>query len=254
MSLIDLQRDMRLWLTREDAGAAHRFGTDAAPGLRIYQNNYRAQLAACLESSFARTRAWIGGEAFHQAVVAHVDRVPPSSWTLDAYPRDFSATLALLYPDDPDVSELGWLECALGEAFVGPDAPALTPDALGATDWDRALLRVTPTLDLGPLSTNVPAIWAALTAGEMPPTVELLPEPGSILVWRQDQVSRFRAIDQIERQALLAVRGGLSFASLCEAMVATYGQEDGIARAGQLLGRWLADGLITAVEEGSVSS
>jgi hypothetical protein len=253
MTLIELQRDMRAWLMREDATAAERVGAAAAPGLRVYQNNYRAQLAACIEDSFARTRDWIGEEAFHRAIVAHVERIPPSSWTLDAYPRDFPATLALLYPGDPEVAELGWLECALGEAFVGPDAPALQVDALGIIDWDRAVLHFTPTLDLGPLSTNVPAIWTALSAGEMPPAVELLPEPGSILVWRQGQVSRFRAIDQIERQALLAARGGLSFASLCEAMVVTYGQEDGIARAGQLLGQWLADGLITAVEEGSIS-
>ena len=77
MTLIDLQRDMRHWLMHEDAGAAARLGPDAAPGLRVYQNNYRAQLAACLEDSFAhRTRAWIGGTAFHQAVIAHVDRFP----------------------------------------------------------------------------------------------------------------------------------------------------------------------------------
>jgi hypothetical protein len=253
MTLIELQRDIQAWLAREDAAAAGRIGIGAAPGLRVYQNNYRAQLAACLEDSFARTRDWIGEEAFHHALVAHVERVPPSSWTLDAYPRDFPATLALLYPDDPEVAELGWLECALGEAFVGPDAPAVDAGALGAIDWDRAALHFTPTLDLGPLSTNVPAIWTALMAGEMPPSVELLPERGSLLVWRQDQVSRFRAIDQIEEQALLAVRGGLSFAALCEAMVEANGQDDGIARAGQLLGQWLADGLVTAVEEGPIS-
>jgi len=253
MTLIELQRDMQAWLARDDAAAARRIGTDAAPGLRVYQNNYRAQLVACLEDSFARTRDWIGEEAFHQAVVAHVERVPPSSWTLDAYPRDFPATLALLYPDDPEVAELGWIECALGEAFVGPDAPALAADGLGEIDWDRAVLHFTPTLDLGPLSTNVAAIWTALAAGEMPPAVELLPEPGAILVWRQDQVSRFRAIDQIEQQALLAARAGLSFANLCEAIVAAHGQEDGIARAGQLLGQWLADGVITDVEERPLS-
>jgi hypothetical protein len=253
MTLIALQRDMHAWLARDDAVAAGRIGAGAGPGLRVYQNNYRAQLVACLEDSFARTRQWIGEEAFHQAVVAHVERVPPSSWTLDAYPRDFPATLALFYPDDPEVAELGWIECALGEAFVGPDALAVAADGLGATDWDRAVLHFTPTLDLGPLSANVAAIWAALAAGEMPPAVELLPEPGAILVWRQDQVSRFRAIDQIEQQALLAARAGLSFASLCEAIVAMHGQEDGIARAGQLLGQWLADGLITDVEERPLS-
>lgn len=250
MTLLDLQRDMRAWLVREDAGAAKRFGADAAPGLRVYQNNYRAQLAACLESSFARTRDWIGGEAFHHAVAAHVERVPPSSWTLDAYPRDFPVTLALLYPDDAEVAELAWLECALEEAFVAQDAQAIAAQQLEGVDWDRAILLFTPTLDLAPLSTNATAIWAALAADEVPPHAEMLPEAGAMLVWRSDQVSRFRAIDQIEEQALLAARAGRPFADLCEAMIAMHGQERGIAKAGQLLGQWLADGLVIGVEEG----
>jgi hypothetical protein len=251
MSLIELQRDLRSWLIREDGWAARRIGENAGPGLRVYLNNYRAQLAACLEDSFACTLAWIGDAAFHRAVVAHVERVPPSSWTLDAYPRDFPATLAQLYPDDPEVSELAWIECALGEAFVGPDAPTVAVVGLGGVDWDRAVLRFTPTLDLGTLTTNATAIWAALTAGDTPPAVEMLPEPGATLVWREGQVSRFRAIDQTERQALLAARGGLSFAALCEEMVTARGQRDGVAVAGQLLGQWLADGLITKIDERS---
>jgi hypothetical protein len=55
----------------------------------VHQNNYRLQLIACLTESFTYTRGWIGGEAFEAAAAAHIDRVPPSSWTLDAYPRDF---------------------------------------------------------------------------------------------------------------------------------------------------------------------
>lgn len=249
MSLADLQRDMRAWLVRDDAAAAGRLGEDAAPGLRVYQNNYRAQLVACLEDGFERVRDWIGGEAFHEAVVAHVDRVPPSSWTLDAYGRDFPVTLAILYPGDPEVAELAWLDMALGEAFVAPDAVALTAEDLAEVDWDRAMLRITPTLDLGDLTTNATAIWVALADGDHPPAVELLPEPGAILVWREGEISRFRAIDQYERQALLSVRAGLSFSDLCIAMVEALGEDAGIARAGGMLGQWLADGLIVGVEE-----
>ena len=94
------------------------------------------------------------------------------------------------------------------------------------------------------------AIWAALAADEVPPPAEMLPEAGAMLVWRSDQVSRFRAIDQIEEQALLTARAGRPFADLCEAMIAMHGQERGIAKAGQLLGQWLADGLVIGVEEG----
>lgn len=253
MSLIELQRDMRNWLIREDRWAARRLGDDAAPGLRVYLNNYRAQLVACLEDSFARTHDWLGDAAFRQAVIAHIERVPPSSWTLDAYSRDFPATLALLYPDDPEVAELAWIDCALGEAFVGPDAPAADAAMLGDVDWDSATLQFTPTLDVGDLSTNAPAIWSALAAGDLPPAAEPLPEAGAILVWRQEQISRFRAIDQVERQALLAARSGLSFAAMCDGIVAALGHEKGIALAGQLLGQWLADGLITKIEERPVS-
>jgi hypothetical protein len=248
MSLIELQRDMRAWLVAEDESAAARYGAPAAPGLRVYQNNYRAQLVACLES-FERTRDWIGGEAFHRAVVAHIDRLPPSSWTLDAYGRDFPATLALLYPGDPEVAELAWLDMALDEAFVARDADALAADALGGVDWDRAVLQVTPSLDLADLTTNAPAIWSALVAGEVPPAAAPLPEPGALLVWRQDETPRFRAIDQYERQALLALRAGLPFARLCEAMVEALGEEAGIARTGAMLGQWLGDGLIVGIEE-----
>jgi hypothetical protein len=253
MSLIELQRDLRNWLIREDRWSARRLGDDAAPGLRVYLNNYRAQLVACLEDSFARTRDWIGDAAFRQSVIAHIERVPPSSWTLDAYTRDFPATLALLYPGDPEIAELAWIDGALGEAFVGPDAPTANATTLGAVDWDNAILHFTPTLDLGDLSTNAPAIWTALAAGDMPPAVELLPEAGAVLVWRHDLASRFRAIDQIERQALLAARGGPSFAGMCDGIVAAHGQERGTALAGQLLGQWLADGLIAKVEERRVS-
>jgi len=247
MSLIQLQRDMRAWLTCEDADAAARFGEAAAPGMRVYQNNYRAQLAACLEESFEHTRDWIGGAAFHRAVVAHVDRLPPSSWTLDAYARDFPATLEILYLAEPEVAELAWLEAALGEAFVTTDADAVSAGELGDVDWDRATLRITPTLDLGSLTTNAPAIWSALAAGEVPPAVEFLPEPGAILVWRHDNVALFRAIDQYEHQALLSARAGMSFAKLCDLMVEAFGRDVGIDRAGGMLGQWLADGLIVGI-------
>jgi hypothetical protein len=249
MSVLAMQRDLRLWLDQGDEFAATRIGKRAAPGLFVYQNNYRAQLIACLDETFPHTRDWLGGEAFHHAMVAHIERVPPSSWTLDAYPRDFPVTLAMLYPDDREVAELAWIEQALGEAFVGPDAAALTQAHIAAVDWDAAVLRFTPTLDQSPLTTNAPALWAAMEAGEAPPSADILDQPGAVLVWRHAQVSRFRAIDREGLDILLLARAGRPFADLCAALVEAKGEESGIARAGQLLGAWLAEGLIIAIED-----
>lgn len=245
MTLAQTQRDFTAWLQSGSPEDAARFGPRAAPGLAIYQNNVRAQLAGCLEESFERTRQWIGGEAFHDAVVAHVTRVPPSSWTLDAYPRDFPATLALLYPGDPEVAELAVLELALAMAFVGPDAEAVTAQQVAGIDWDRAILIFVPTLDLHPLTTNAPAIWTALAQDEPPPAAELLPEAATLLTWRNGEEAQFRAIDDSEEQAILCLRNGMTFAAMCEQIVRERGEEQGVALAGALLGQWLSDGLLS---------
>ncbi len=248
MSLAVIQRDMRIWLEHSSEAAAGRLG--GGPGLAVYQNNYRAQLAACLETGFPKTLAWVGHEAFHNAVVAHVGRVPPSSWTLDAYPRDFPATLGLLFPSDAEIAELATLELALEEAFVGPDAAPIFADALGEIDWDRALLSFVPTLDLRPLTTNAPAIWAAVVEGVQPPSAETLPQGGALLVWRHGMISRFRAIDSLEEQAILLVLSGMRFAQLCTAIVDLRGEADGVALTGGYLGQWLSEGLLTKINDG----
>jgi hypothetical protein len=237
MNLLAVQRDFGAFLRGGDAAAA-------APGMRVYQNNYRAQLFACLVDSFALTRDWIGAETFESAVIHHIHRVPPGSWTLDAYPRDFPDTLAMLHPDDPEIAELAWLELALAEAFVGPATAPLLPADARNIDWDDAVLSFTPTLDMRPAASNACEIWSALAAGEKPPSVSSLSAGRVLIVWRFQLISRFRLIDAEEEQAIMLARSGLRFADLCAAFVATCGEEEGIALAGSHLGRWLADGLL----------
>lgn len=245
MSLIALQRDVRAWLLREDADAAARLGAAAAPGLAVHQNNYRAQLVACLEASFARTRAWIGNAAFLRAAALHIDRVPPSSWTLDAYARDLPATLAWLHSDAPEVEEIARIELALDEMFVAADSPVIGPGDFAGIDWDHAVLRIVPTLDLIDLTTNALAIWSALAAGEQPPAA--CDRFGVALVWRQDARCRIRAIERDELQALLALRAGAPFGELCRDAATLLGDDQGAATIGKWLGQWLADGLIAGL-------
>lgn len=246
MRLAELQRNFSAFL-KADTPAS--FGPRMRPGLAIYQNNYRAQLVACLEESFEKTRQWIGGDAFHEAIVAHAERMPPSSWTLDAYPRDFPETLAMLYPIDPEVTELASLELALAEAFVGPDSAKLTAEVIANTNWDRARLIFAPTLEILPLRSNALAIWTALAGDVIPPMSALLPQEGAMIVWRDEEVSRFRAIDAAELRAILNLRSGTKFADLCAVMVEHAGEARGVTRAGGWLGEWLKDGLLVDIIE-----
>lgn len=241
MSLAALQADFRHWLEQGDEAAAARLGSNRSAGLAVYQNNYRAQLIACLVDAFPQTLAWLGEAAFESAAAHHIDAVPPSSWSLDHYPGGFPATLAALYPRDPEIAELAQLEWLLSEIFVATDAWPLTLDMLSEVDWERATLRLVPGALTIALSTNAAAIWTALNAGEEPPAAALLPEEEALLLWRQGFTSCFRQLDADEATLLSSLADGRAFADLCAALAADRGEEAGLQRAGELLARWAGE-------------
>ncbi|MGW8389930.1 HvfC/BufC family peptide modification chaperone [Pseudoduganella sp. HUAS MS19] len=243
MNLVDLQGDFQTML----ATSTPVPGVPAGPGRAVYQNNYRAQLVGCLEESYPQLRAFIGEEAFLHAAAAHIKRRPPHAWTLDAYADDFCDTLQALFPDNPDLHELAWIEHALDQAFIGPDAAPVAADALAAIDWDQARLQLTPTLHLRTATTNSADLWFALRDGGSPES-EMLPAPSGLLVWRRGFVSCLRALDAIEYAALTQLQRDGSFVGLCTLLVERVGEEQGIASAGAMLADWLGSELITGVD------
>lgn len=238
MRLAELQRDFRAWLVSASPDAAGRMVGASHPGLAVYQNNYRAQLVSCLEVSYPKTRAWIGAENFLAAAVAHIDARPPHAWTLDAYADGFGDTLETLFPDNPDVHELAWIEHALSTAFVAADATPLSPQVLTTIDWDNTRLLLSPTLAMRAVTTNAERIWH--TQGE----AEMLAVPAVLIVWRQDYVSCLRQISALEHEALLQLQRDGSFPALCDMLVERLGEADGVSRAGAWLAEWLGSGLI----------
>ncbi|HEV7775549.1 MAG TPA: DNA-binding domain-containing protein [Luteibacter sp.] len=249
MMLIELQRDFRAWLVSASDDAAMRLADGELAGLSVYQNNYRAQLVGCLEQAFPHTRTWMGEEAFLTAAITHIDNRPPHAWTLDAYAAGFDDTLATLFPERPDLHELAWIEFALAEAFVAPDAGPLSAETLASIDWDSARLRLTPSFMSLVATTNAESIWSALWEGSAAPEGEMLDEAAGLIVWRRGFVSCLRRVDALESDALLQLRRDGSFASLCEMLVERLGDTDGIARAGALLAHWLGSELIVGVDE-----
>jgi hypothetical protein len=247
MKLADLQRQFSDWLVAPASDAAPTLDVRSKAGFAVYQNNYRAQLVGCLQVSFAHLRAWLGEQAFLQAAVAHIDSRPPHAWTLDAYGADFGETLQQVFPDNPDVHELAWIEWALSESFVAADATPLSNGALQELDWDAARLCLTPSLRYRAASTNADAIWSALAQDEPVPEAAMLEEPGGLLVWRRDFTSQLKRLDPIEHAALLSLRADDRFAAFCAALVERLGEEAGVTKAGTLLADWLGAGIVVGV-------
>jgi hypothetical protein len=96
------------------------------------------------------------------------------------------------------------------------------------------------------MTSNACELWMALATPETPPAPAMLNDRYAVIVWRQNMVSHFRLIDAREERALMLARGGLSFADLCVAIVASLGEDEGIPLAGAYLGQWLAGGIIDA--------
>ncbi|MEH6434725.1 DNA-binding domain-containing protein [Massilia sp. DD77] len=251
MKLDALQRGFQRWLTGAAPEDAARLPGAGSAGLAVYQNNYRAQLVGCLQASYPRVRGHIGDDAFLHAAVRHIAAHPPHAWTLDAYADNFGATLEALFPDNPDVHELAWIEHALGAAFVAADAGPLAADGLAAIDWDTARLELAPALRLRSARTNAAEVWSALDEGASPVDSAMLPEAAGLLVWRSGFTACMRATDAIELAALDALRTHGSFAGVCDLLVERLGAADGTARAGVLLAGWIGAGLVASVRQAS---
>jgi Putative DNA-binding domain len=247
MTLATLQRDFRSWLTVESGDAAARFGARAQSGLAVYLNNYRSQLMACLTEGFPTVRAWLGDAAFDGAAAMHIDRQPPHSWTLDAYAMEFPDTLDAIYPVDPEVGDLARLERDLGLAFVGRDAETLPLAGITNIDWDRAILVTVPTFSLLPVTTNAGAIWSAIKSDQTPPAALILDQPAVIAIWRKVYSPTFRTLDSVEARALSMVRDRRTFGEICAAIVDAVGEADGPQAAGNLMGRWISEGMIGSI-------
>ena len=75
----------------------------------------------------------------------------------------------------------------------------------------------------------------------------LLPEPGAMLVWRQEFTPCFRTVEAIEAIALKHIIAGATFGALCLLLIERRGEQAGVSQAGALLGQWIGDGLITSI-------
>jgi hypothetical protein len=243
MTLKELQRALVDHLLNGDRRISERVRRQS--GLEVYHHAYRAQLIACLRDTYERVWAWLGDEAFDRAAAYYVELAAPRSWTLNEYGEEFAATLKGLYPDDPEVSELAWLDWALRRTFDGPDSTPVNIATLDDLNWEAAEFRFAPTLRLGAVVTNSAAIWSALAEDRMPPSVALLPAPAELLVWRADFSPRFRTLGLAEACALKLALAGATFGDICRSRAAVVAEDDAVAEAGTMLGHWLRDGFVS---------
>ena len=251
MTLAAIQQRFLCTLTGVDATSVLDWPANMRAGLAVYRSASRARLLDCLRDGFDKCRKWIGDESFDAAAAHHLILHPPASWTLDEVGRGFSETLGALFPDDPEVEELAWLEWEMQQIFTSPDLSPLAADrftdrasAFAEVDWLELRLSFVPSVRMRAVVTDCAALWTAIDQEAEMPSIELTGSASTLLLWRQDLRSRFRLLDDDEAAGLALMRGGATFEDLCAALVRICGEEAGVAAAGSILGRWMTDALV----------
>lgn len=224
---------------------------DMRDGLIVYRTAYRARLLDCLQGAFDKSRQWIGDDSFDAAAAHHLILHPPASWTLDDLGRGFSETLGGLFPDDPEVAELAWLEWEMQQLFTSPDGPVLAAAdfaeraaTYSENDWLDLRLTFVPGLATRIVRSDCAALWTAIEEELDIPPLDVPASTATLFVWRQNLRSQFRLLDPDEAAGLALMRSGATFEQLCTALVQLRGDEDGVAAAGTMLGRWITDELV----------
>lgn len=251
MTLADLQRRFLGEISApDDSEVASVFPPAMQTGLAVYRNGYRARLLEAIKASFPRVQALVGEEGFAAAAAHHLILHPPSGWSLDEVGRGFDTTLKALFPNDPEVAELAWLEWEMQQMFVCADENALHPQEFArqvqhysGEDWQHLRLQFRPGLQLRWMHSNCAATWEG-AAGDT--ATEVSTEPALLLLWRQNLEPRFRLLDAEEADALRIMQPGGSFGEMCERLLASSGAH-GVQLAGAILGRWVEQGLIKGV-------
>lgn len=254
ISLAERQVEFMERLQSEDAAQPEGWLPQYNSGLAIYRNNYRTTLIDALLDTFKRTARWVGEEAFHQAAAHHIICHPPSGWTLDDVGAGFDSTLAALFVNDPEVSELAWVEWSMHKAFGSANAEPMAARAFADetrpyrdSEWGELRFNFISGMTTRVIHHDIAAIWHALDTTEFFYPQYLVAEPVACHVYREGERPTFVTAPEFEVTALQAMMGGANFGQVVDLLMKLRPMESAASDAGEMLGRWINDSMIAGI-------
>jgi hypothetical protein len=227
----------------------------AAERLEIYGRAYFSRIIDALKKDFPATLGIVGAGNFHDLVVGYLAEYPPTQPSISHAGRYLPDYLRAhpLQEQWPFISELAHLECTLLEVFQAADADLLNMEQMRQippAQWPEFAVCTPPALAIIDCKWRVDEM---LREFESNPgdcrELDAIPANGqvAILVWRKNSRVYYRAVEPVERTALMLARSGAQLSSIYEAIIECWGgiaQADAVERLMHLMTQWIEDGLL----------
>jgi hypothetical protein len=234
-------------------GALVRGGprTSAVQRVGIYASMYFYRLLDVIKEDFPATFKVLGDANFHNLITGYLAEYPPGDPSINEASRHLAefARQAPSFRKWPFLADLIRLERAQVEVFLGPDARPLAVEAMSAVpaaQWPSLQLAVQPGLQVLDSKWRVDEVIRAVESEQ--PVSEPRSEPGATMVWRDNYAVKYRALDDLERSALIMIRRGDRLGAVCEAIAAQRGDCAATATMSAMLFRWLLDGVLVQAQ------
>lgn len=144
------------------------------------------------------------------------------------------------------------------DVFSAPDSAPLdaagfaeATEAFSEDDWAEMRLTFQPGSRARELYHDLRTIWNAPEGKGQHRAAITLDQPAGCLVWREGERPTFLMVDAEEARAFEAMASGMSYGECCLMLAGREPSperaQDAAMRAGAMLGRWLNEGLVTAV-------
>ena len=256
IALAETQRALQAHIVDGDGGihALIHGSQSASPEfrLRAYSDAYRLRLIEALAANYPAMAAHLGESAFARAAQQYLAVYPSQHYSVRWFGHRLPEFLAAFeeYRERRDLYELAAWEWKIATAFDASDAVPLELDALASVAperWPELTFGVHPSVQRIDLTTDAAALAkAVLNDAEVPTPSTTAETKTAWLIWRQELVVRYRALDPAEQAGFDVVATGADFGALCE-VLSDYTDIDAVPlHAATLLKTWIGEQLLIA--------
>ena len=215
--------------------------------MAFYGNAYTLRLKEALTTDYERLHSYLGDELFDTLMQQYIECYPSHHTSLRYFGQHMVEMVEQQEPFKPlaEVAEIARIEQAFADSFDAADCECTSLDQLAQLEpeaWATLTLRFHTSVQLLPQHFNSFQIWKALSNEQMPP--QKTADDSVWLIWRQDLVSQYRALEHAERTALSIALSAGSFADICTGLLEHFSEQETPQQAVGYLQRWINDQMV----------